>query len=504
MENKTLKLIIDQINKYELAEQFNNKDDFNDWIANLNIAQINNFLSLDIDSVDLKNLKPLLINQNLLNCKDYKEKVNAITSLKNGDGCWHLFNYICKPNFLNSKNFYKDIEILKNASTARYGLWVISDDVFIKSPYHDQDLKLIANTKDELRASCLAEVARDGDSIKSTHHTSDMNLISKADISALQMPNSYPEHSINNLAVNRISLKDKYHSENMQILAKNPLSGKYLYMIMTNQNIIKGKYYRDEVKILTEAKSNTTAKALYYYIANPSRKFTGNDYYDVSSARFEYTTGYPNRKNDPKYLANLEKINTFNDKFVMHYVSLLMNSTFMNSQYKNFDLELLQTVTNEHIFMDLYQLILTENSLNNNHHKKDVAIISQINNDDIRALLLQKAANVCSLESHNHEYDMNYISNLDLDSINDQIFDEINYYLFTQNGIEDPYHKEKLETLLQGILVKRNSNMSSYLKYLELQIKEDSSTQIIKSTPSTNYKKTSKVLKLLKKISKKN
>ena len=81
---------------------------------------------------------------------------------------------------------------------------------------------------------------------------------------------------------------------------------------------------------------------------------------------------------------------------------------------------------------------------------------------------------------------------------------ELNYYVFTQNGLEDPYHKEQQETLLQGILVKRNSNMSSYLKYLELQIKEDSSTQIIKSTPSTNSKKTSKVLKLLKKISKKN
>lgn len=64
MENKTLKLIIDQINKYELAEQFNNKDDFNDWITNLNITQINNFLSLDIDSAELENLKPLLINSN--------------------------------------------------------------------------------------------------------------------------------------------------------------------------------------------------------------------------------------------------------------------------------------------------------------------------------------------------------------------------------------------------------------------------------------------------------
>ena len=67
---------------------------------------------LQIDYNALANLPTisnpnLLINSDLLSCQDYKQKVAAISTLKNGDGCWHLYNNICSPNFLRSKNFYK-------------------------------------------------------------------------------------------------------------------------------------------------------------------------------------------------------------------------------------------------------------------------------------------------------------------------------------------------------------------------------------------------------------
>ena len=38
----------------------------------------------------------------------------------------------------------------------------------------------------------------------------------------------------------------------------------------------------------------------------------------------------------------------------MYFVSLLMNSTFINSQYKKFDLELLQNTSDKSIFIDLF------------------------------------------------------------------------------------------------------------------------------------------------------
>ena len=103
VKNETLKQIIEQIKKYELTESFSDSEAFKKWASKLNSTQINNFLSLDIDLEEIRELRHLLINEDLLSCQDYKKKVAAISTLKNGDGCRHLFSAICSPNFLKSK-----------------------------------------------------------------------------------------------------------------------------------------------------------------------------------------------------------------------------------------------------------------------------------------------------------------------------------------------------------------------------------------------------------------
>ena len=269
MKGEILKQIIEQIKKYELTESFSSAEEFNEWASKLNSTQINNFLSLDIDLQEISNLRDLLVNSDLLNCKDYKQKVAAISTLKNGDDCLHLYRNICSPNFLKSKNFYNDIEMLSKADTARYGLWILGEDTFINSPYHNEDLKLLVETHDTNKekpldfvvSDAIATVACNSDSIKSEYHQADMNLIAKSGSECLQMSHSYPEHSLNNLAVNKVSLADKYHLENMQILATNPIAREFLYIIMTDPNFIKGKNYRKEVEALANAKSKTTARA---------------------------------------------------------------------------------------------------------------------------------------------------------------------------------------------------------------------------------------------------
>ena len=95
MKKETIKQIIEQMEKYELTESFPYDKEFEVWVLKLNSTQVNNFLSLDIDIEEIRNVKNLLINNNLLNCKDYKQKVEAISKLKNGNGCWHLFSNIC-------------------------------------------------------------------------------------------------------------------------------------------------------------------------------------------------------------------------------------------------------------------------------------------------------------------------------------------------------------------------------------------------------------------------
>lgn len=511
MKNEILKQIIEQIKKYELTESFSDVEEFKKWASKLNSTQVNNFLSLDIDLEEVRDLRYLLINCDLLSCQDYKKKVVAISTLKNGDGCWHLFDAICKPNFLKSKNFYKDIEMLSKADTARYGLWILGEDTFINSPYHDEDLKLLVETHDTREedpldfvvSDAIATVAGNIDSIKSPHHRADMKLIATAGSDCLQMGHSYPEHSLNNLAVNKVSLADKYHLENMQILATNPIASEFLYIIMTDPNFVKGKNYRNEVEALVNAKSKTTARALYYYIVNPKRKYLSDmDFfrdckYDIEDAYISDRNSVSG-SNDPNYLKNLIKINEIDDELVMHFVSLLMNPNFINSPYKDFDLELLQSISSKAIFMDLYSLMNEEVSLNSKHHKRDAVIISQSTSDGVRDLLLEKACNEYSLNSINHEYDMDFISKLHLDSISEKIYFEIYYYLFSPKGIDDPQHQEKLEKLLQGELVERNSSISIYLDAVQNQI-ENCNSLIIESTPDVSSKLKSRILSLFKK-----
>ena len=502
--------MISQLKKYELVESFNDMDEFKKWISRLNQTQIDNFLSLNIDLKEVREVRHLLINSDLLSCKDYKKRVDAISTLKNGDGCWHLFSVLCSPNFLKSKNFYKDIEMLSRADTARYGLWILGEDDFINSPYHDEDLKLLVETHDTREeepldfvvSDAIATVAGNIDSIKSPHHRADMKLIATAGSDCLQMSHSFPEHSLNNLAINKVSLSDKYHSENMQILATNPIASEFLYIIMTDPNFVKGKNYRKEVEALVNAKSKATARALFYYMVNPERKYSYDiDYYndcdyDIHDAYISDRDSVAG-SNDPDYLKNLIKINKIDDKFVMHFVSLLMKPDFINSPYKNFDLELLQSVTNKDIFMDLYRLMTNEESLGSIYHKKDAVVISQISAQNRRKMLLKLATNKYSLNSDNHDYDMEYIRKLDLGTFSKKVYDEIRYYLFIKKGIISPKHKENLEKLLQGELVERSSSVSSYLDALQSQI-DDSSSQIIESTPVISSKPKYRILRLFK------
>src|SRR5699024_4900078 len=103
-----------------------------------------------------------------------------------------------------------------------------------------------------------------------------------------------------------------------------------------------------------------TARALYYYIVNPENKYL-SDIDFLKDCKFDIEDAYISNinnvagNNDPNYLKNLIKINEIDDKFVMHFVSLLMNSDFINSPYKDFDLKLLQSISNKAIFMDLYR-----------------------------------------------------------------------------------------------------------------------------------------------------
>lgn len=486
MKKEDLIKLISQIKKYDLTKTFDTPEEFDKWVYKLNSNQVNNFNSLTINPEMILFPVKLLIDENLLNCDDYTKRIEAMTKLRNGDGCYHLFDRLCAPNFLNSKSYYKDMEMISKAKTARYALWVIHDGVFINSPFHDEDLRLIVESRDtvedepsdEIVWDVLATVACNIDSIRSPYHQSDMRLIATVGSDCLQRSCTYPEHSLNNLAVSKESLADKYHLENMQILAKKPIASEYLYDIMTDSSMIAGIHYRKEVQALVNAKSKVKALAIYQYIKIADDIDVNiTDYYDVlREADVDYQDmGLLNRRNrvlrgcgDQKYLDGFNLLNKVEDQFVLFIENILTNEINISSGNQEFDLNLLLSVTDKNIFRDLFRLMIHDVSLRSKHHRDDALLISKTVNEKVRKLLLQKATNRYSVASENHRDDMQYILNLDLESMDEEISRKIRYYLFNETGINHPEHKIRLEKLYRGESLDDYDSLLEHLNHLEM------------------------------------
>lgn len=487
MKNADLKKIVSQIRKYDLQEAFDSTEQLGKWLANLNKKRIKNFNSLNIEP-DLINFSPiLLINDNLLNCNDYTNRVEMMTNLKIDNREMSILKNLCSSDFLNSKNYYKDMELLSKASDIKNALLIIADKDFINSKYHTEDLNLIIEAKDkdgyddQLVAEALIMVAKNVDSIKSPYHSQDMQLIAKIGSSQLQSISSYPENCINNLAIDKISLKDKYHLENMQILSREyEVPRLYLYNLMTDKDIVKGKYYRKEIDALVNADSLIKTIVIYYHITNQGNYFRDGDLNYCDELDDYDGIGYTvrnllNRDNsvkgslNSKYLENLKLLNTIDDKHVMFFECILSNQYSINSGYQDYDISKLCTISNGDMFIDLYKLMISENSLSSPYHKDDVELISKTEDKMIRAVLLKKALDSNSINSVYHKYDMNYIAQLTLRNITNDRYNKILYYLFDPKGIADKNHVENLERLSKGEDLDNQTAIINYLDSLEKQ-----------------------------------
>ena len=128
MKRDELKKLISQIRKYKLEKVFDTTNDLDLWLSGLNAKQINNFNRLEIDPSQIQFPLYLIIDNNLLNCDDYPNRIDAMAKIKNAAGCYHLLERLCSPNFLNSENYYEDMEMISKAPSARYPLWIINEE----------------------------------------------------------------------------------------------------------------------------------------------------------------------------------------------------------------------------------------------------------------------------------------------------------------------------------------------------------------------------------------
>lgn len=271
--------IKNQLLKYNIIDSFLSEEEISRWISRLTKLQIKNILSLDLKPENIKFDSKLLIDNNLLNTKDYLKRINALVSINNADGWYHLFDRMLRPEFLNSSKFYQDIETLKQAECAQIPLWIIGESTFINSPYHDEDFELLVTSKDindkkkdYVVWDAIATVSKNEESIRSCYHRKDLQTIVRYGSKSLQMSCTYPEGSINNLAVNPISLNYSRHLDDMEILAQNPEIGNFLYAVMTDKNTIRKNNYRRIIREMIDNKENKYYVFMVCYYAIGEKK----------------------------------------------------------------------------------------------------------------------------------------------------------------------------------------------------------------------------------------
>ena len=99
MKTQELRSIIEQIKRYNLTNAFSSPEALDKWLENLNNRQIQNLITLDINPEELTVPRSVIINENILNCEDYKQKLKALSKVQNCDGFYHLFDRFCSIYF---------------------------------------------------------------------------------------------------------------------------------------------------------------------------------------------------------------------------------------------------------------------------------------------------------------------------------------------------------------------------------------------------------------------
>ena len=161
----------------------------------------------------------------------------------------------------------------------------------------------------------------------------------------------------------------------------------------------------------------------------------------------------------------------------MFIENIFTNKSNLVSGHQKFDVDLLLSITDKDIFMDLFRLMTNCVSLFSKHHEEDAILISKITDKEIRKLLLLKATDKYSVVSENHRYDMEYITKLDLENISDEVKKKMRYYLFTGVGIKDEEHVSMLEKLSQGIIVDENNTILVHLDKLQEEYFEETAIE---------------------------
>lgn len=484
MKKEEFKKVLEQIKKYNLTKTFYSSEKFDKWIDSLNDRQIANFNSIGISLEDAKRVDKALISKALLDCVDFDNKLDAILSIKHKD-LWFILDNICSYNFLNSSNFYKDIEVLKKAKLIRFPGVIVNNDVFITSPHHDDDIEIIANTSDESKALALTNIAVNEPSIKSEYHKQDMNFIASSD----RVYSDYLEK----LATNAESLRDKHHLENMELLSTIHDYRPWILNVMGDPEYINSDYNRSEINALVNANSEASSLAVYIFITNPKIEYY-NEYISqvLFDPRLHDCALLVKRSEDsikgkevPEYDTYLNLLSSLDEEYVFYFESLLSNPNFVYNYYHNSDVNRLLEISKDKkdSFENVYRVMCNSASLNSKYHLNDVELVANAEDKYVRNLLCDIATNKENLDSENHESDMKAIATKYVWEPDMKKTGRL-HSLLLYSGVNDPKHNEYLDKVLNNEEIEPIDEVLEHI----LEVEQDIDSYLGKPKEKTSLK----------------
>ena len=325
MQSNIYKKILEQIKKYNLASNFNNIEELNDWVLRLNKEQIQNLLSVDVQFENtfehiLCYKKFLLLNneyfQHYVKCYAKADTDVKFKELEETTKFYRFHNIFIK----------KDLELIANAKTdaiakalgtaARHG-----NSFSREYPFHERDMELIANAKTDTIAEELGESSK----LYTTkylelYHEGDMELIAnaKTDAKAVQLGET---------ARNNDSLKSEYHKKDMEYISNAPNEKVRLFgVISRNTTSLKSGCHDKDMECIAKADTMEKLKQIAgLFVDNIKHQYSGGHGAEYHVQDMEYILKADSDLK-AKVLGNTVTLTSLDEKYHLQDMEYILNA----------------------------------------------------------------------------------------------------------------------------------------------------------------------------------
>ncbi len=336
MNINEFELVKEKLEKYNLVDEIEN---ISKWFRRLKDKHIKNFLNLNYND-HLKKYNKLLVNIGFLNSNTYLDDVDLLEMYNDKDiDVDEITNLLTDPVFINSPYHNKDLDFILDVDdkkTRKYLIELARSTISINSKYHEEDMRYLYSVisvdteqkrikKDKYKlyenfVDYAIKHSRLNIEVKDKIHETDSFMI-------LGAKNIEMSDNLKETALNKYSLNSKYHKQDMGYIynAEDNNISELLGKLARNKVSLESEYHTLSMDYLSRAKTHEQALLVYYLSTNKTMLLSDKynsivcDILNCSNTQVIHKLYYSIINNNLEYIAPYISliINSSNDKFNM-------------------------------------------------------------------------------------------------------------------------------------------------------------------------------------------